>query len=325
MPYTYSPYSRELFGVPGKGAQGAINFQFDNNVEMKIKKIENDSVKDKKVSLIDNLGIGFSYNMQAKEFKWSDINTSVRLKLSQSLTVNVNAVFDPYLYRPTEFNDKGDPIRAERVNELRISKGMGIGRLRSTGYSISPSINQDTFKKWFGKDSDSSGDKSSNGSSDNNTEGGDDQPKARESLLAEKKDDTEYDDDGYVKNDLKWSLNFNFSMNYNYGSDLTRPNKDGYVEYKGQLTKNFGFSGNIQPTKNWSFNFNASYDFELSKISYLTCNLTRNLHCWSISASFNPVGPYKSYFVSLRANSSMLQDLKYEERGRSSSYDPDWN
>ncbi len=57
----------------------------------------------------------------------------------------------------------------------------------------------------------------------------------------------------------------------------------------------------------------------------MTMNITRNLHCWSISASVNPVGMYKTYYVTLRANSSMLQDLKYEQRGRSSGYDPDWD
>ncbi len=324
----YSPFQYEMFGVPGKEAQGAINFQFDNNVEMKLKKIENDSVKDKKYSLIDNLGIGFSYNMQAEEFKWSDINTSLRLKLSKSLTLNLNAVWDPYLYKVTEWDDSNNPTRVERVNELRISNGKGFGRLRSTGYSISPSINQDTFNKWFGKDKgkDESGkDKPGEGAS---TEPGQDgeQSKERKSLLSEKKDDNEYDADGYVKDAIKWNLSLNFSMNYNLNSSRwTEPDRDGYAELKGQLTKNFGFSGSIQPTKNWNFNFNASYDFDNKKISYLTCNLTRNLHCWSLSASFNPVGPYKSYYVSLRASSSMLQDLKYEERGRSSSYDPDWN
>lgn len=327
VPYTYSPYRYEMFGVPGQGAQGAINFQFDNNVEMKVTKIENDSVKDKKYSLIDNLGIGFSYNMQAKEFKWSDINTSLRLKLSKSLTLNLNAVWDPYLYKVTQRDADNNPTRVERVNELRIANGKGFGRLRSTGYSISPSINQDTFKKWFGKDKDkeSGKDQSGEGQTTRTVEG-EGQSQERKSLLSEKKDDNEYDEDGYVKNEIKWSLNFNFSMNYNLNSSRwSEPDREGYTELKGQLTKNFGFSGNVQPTKNWNFNFNASYDFDNNKISYLTCNITRNLHCWSLSANFNPIGPHKMYYISLRANSSMLQDLKYENRGRSSSYDPDWN
>ena len=314
---TYSPYDRGMFGTAPKGAAGMITFNFDNNVEMKSVS-QTDSTGFKKISLIDNLSINFSHNMMADSLKWSDIGTNLRLKFSKSLTVNVGATFDPYLYGYDKF---GNPTK---IDKLRISHGKGIGRLKSTGYSISPSINQDTFKKWFGKGDDKEEDKKNkNGGQDGGLEGEDTdgtEEKEGGSLLGKKKDDNQYDDDGYVKNEIKWNLSFNFSMNYGYGQfDHDK------MEYKGRLTKNFGLSGSIQPTRNWNFNFNASYDFDTKKIAYLSCNLTRNLHCWSISASFNPVGPYKSYYVSLRANSSLLQDLKYEQRGRSSGYDPNWD
>jgi len=138
--------------------------------------------------------------------------------------------------------------------------------------------------------------------------------------LGGKTDDNQYDEDGYVKNDIKWNLGFNFSMNLSYGTYHPEKREYGY-----RITKNFGLNGSIQPTKNWNFNFNATYDFDAKKIAYMNMNITRNLHCWSISATVNPVGMYKTYFVTLRANSSMLQDLKYEQRGRSSGYDPDWD
>ena len=67
-------------------------------------------------------------------------------------------------------------------------------------------------------------------------------------------------------------------------------------------------------TKNWRFNFNATYDFDAKKISYMTCNVTRNLHCWQMTASFVPVGPYKSYTFSIAVSSALLKDLKYDKR-----------
>lgn len=321
--HIYSPYSRGMFGTAPKGAAGMISFSFENNLEMKTPS-QSDSTGYKKISLIDNLGINFSHNLMADSLKWSDIAVSARFKFSKSFVVNIGAAFDPYLYR---FDDNGS---VRQVNQLRISHGKGFGRLKSTGYSISPSINQDTFKKWFGKDkSDSSKDPSKNDVSEgyDGNVAEEQEQEERKSLLEQKKDDNEYDEDGYIKNEIKWNLAFNFSMNYAWDMDPNRVmiKKDGYVEYKGKLTKNFGLSGGIQPTKNWSFNFNSSYDFDTKKIAYLSCNLTRNLHCWSISASFNPVGPYKSYYVSLRANSSLLQDLKKEWRGRNTGYDPDWD
>lgn len=315
--YTYSPYAGGLFSPPQEGERASINIAFDNNVEMKYK-ASNDSLK--KISLIDQLRISTNYNFKATEYKLQDIQTSLRLKLSKSLTVNVNATWDPYLYDVVD----GKP---KKMDKLRIANGKGFGRLKSTGYSISPSINQDTFKKWFGrgekKDTaqDTTGEDDTEETpmmEDTSVEGN----AQRVSMLEKKDDDNQYDEDGYIKNEIKWNLAISFGMNYSYNMSNFDYEKK---EYKGQLTKNLSFSGNIQPTRNWSFNFNASYDFDQKKISYMSCSLTRDLHCWSISANVNPFGQYKSYMVTLRASSSMLQDLKYEQRGRTTSYDPNWD
>jgi len=312
--HTYSPYENGIFGTAPKVQSGYINFSFENNVEMKVGG-ENDSTK--VISLIDNLGINFSHNLMAKEFKWSDINTNLRLKLSKNLTVNLNAVWDPYTYDIDAANG-GTPYR---VNKLRISRYGTLARLRSTGYSISPSINQDTFKKWFGKGG-VEPDKELIAPIPGGSETGEDEQadEQRRSLREKKEETGEYDADGYLKNQVQWTLSFNYSFRYAYSSKFDNVKK----EYKYDLTHNFGFSGSIQPTKNWNFSFTTSYDFNEKKFAYINCNLSRNLHCWSITASFIPVGPYKSYFISLRASSQMLQDLKVDKRGRSSGFDPEW-
>lgn len=311
----YSPFASGIYGTSSSGKSSSINFSFENNLEMKWRTSE-DSLK--KISLIDNLGINFNYNMAADSLKWSNINTNIRLKLSKSLTINLNAVFDPYLYDLVRNND-GKVTGLRKIDELRIQNGKGIGRLMSTGYSVSPSINQDTFKKWFG------GKDSGSGSSTENTEAAsteeDDENKPRESLFAKKKEEGEYDEDGYYQNEVKWDLGLSYSMNYRYSNKIDEMAK----EFKRELTHNFGLSGSIQPTKNWNFRFSANYDFEYKKISYSSFSLTRNLHCWAISATFVPMGPYKSFYVKLSASSQLLQDLKYEERKRSSSRDPDWD
>lgn len=316
--YIYSPYQYEIFGVPGRGKQSNINFNFENNLEMKVG-TRNDSTKI--ISLIDNLGINFSYNMAADSLKWSDISTNLRLKLSKSLTVNVNATFDPYTYVYDE--TKGV---ATKVDRLRVSKNGSLGRLMRTGFSISPSINQDTFKKWFGKAGNTTSNENLDGLSEteqNLLEGDDSDPFAapKQSLFSNNQETGEYDSDGFLKNNITWNLTFNYTMNYGYDMSSFNIPK---LEYNRKLTQNLGINGSIQPTKNWNFSFMASYDFNQSKIAYMNCTIGRDLHCWNISASFIPIGPYTSYYVSLRVNSSMLQDLKYEQRSRRSSYDPVW-
>jgi hypothetical protein len=319
--YYYSPYSGNVYSPPSTGKTGSLNFSFQNNLEMKVKS-DKDSTGTKIISLIDNFSTSTSYNMLASEFKWSNISTNTRLKLSKSLTVNLNATFDPYTYK---VNTAGTAL--QRVDRLRVTKTGAIGRLMNTGYSISPSINQDTFKKWFGKKVDKGTDANPNAKKDDKSgqvapSNSDSISNGSQSLLnGKKKDEGSYDKDGYLQNEVKWNLSMNYSFNYAYNTSRFDAVK---CEYKYKLTHNLGLSGSIQPTKNWSFSFSTSYDFDDSKFSYMTCNLTRDLHCFSLTASFIPIGPYKSYLVVFRVKSSMLQDLKYQQRNTSSSLDPVW-
>lgn len=312
--YTYSPYSRMIFGSASTGQSGSIGFDFKNNLEMKIKS-DKDSTGFKKVSLIDDLGVNFSYNMMADSMKWSDINTNIRLKLTKSYTLSLNAVWDPYLY---QLDENKNPVR---VDKLRIFGGKGFGRLMSTGTSFSYSLNQDTFNKLFGKKEDSK--------EENKTEQNKNLPddgtigknpyeeNAKRSVFDTGNESMgEFDENGYLKNQIQWNLSFNYSVRYSYNRQKFDKNR---MEYEGLLTHSFGLSGSLQPTKNWNFTFNTDYNFDLKKFTSVNCTLTRNLHCWNMSASFIPIGPYKSYNFIIRANASMLQDLKWEER--TSPYD----
>lgn len=311
--YTYSPYSSMMFGTAPKGQSGSIGFDFKNNLEMKIRD-DKDSTGTRKISLIDDLGIGFSYNMMADSMKWSMINSNIRLKLSKSYTLSLNATWDPYIY---ELDQNGNP---RQVDKLRVLNGRGIGKLMNTGTSFSYSLNQDTFKKLFSRDEsedDEDSDNPDEGLPDDGTMGSNPYETGGRSNSLNENDNTmgEFDADGYLKNGVNWNISMNYSLRYGYGKEFDKEK----MEYKGRLTHNFGLSGSLQPTKNWNFTFNTDYNFDAKKFTSVNCTLTRNLHCWRMSASFIPIGPYKSYNFSIRANSSLLQDLKYEQR--SSPYD----
>jgi hypothetical protein len=304
--YIYSPFSHNMYGVPGQGKQGNVSFQLNNNLEMKVRS-DKDSTGFKKISLIDKLSLGMSYNLAADSFQWSDLSASIRLKLSKSYTLNLSGMFDTYTY-----DENG-----QRLDIPRWKAGKGIGRLRSTSTSFSYTFNNDTFKKLFGKKDEGT---SGTGASATGQEGTDPgvgptdgeatgEEAAGSRLLGKKKDTGEYDSDGYLVGNIPWSLSFSYSLSLGYGT-FNREKR----EYDYRLTNSLSFNGNIQPTKNWTFNFNATYDFDAKKISYMTCNISRNMHCWQMTASFVPVGPYKSYSFSVSVSSSLLKDLKYDKR-----------
>jgi lipopolysaccharide assembly outer membrane protein LptD (OstA) len=303
----YSYFSQGLFGTASQGKTGAINVSLANNLEMKVKS-DQDSTGEKKVSLIENLTLSQSYNFAADSMRWSNINSSILIRLVKNFNLNLSGVWDVYTYKV--FN--GTPTR---VNTTRLQAGKGIGRLSSTGTSFSYTINNATFKRK--KDTEKTDDendkkpeemaKYTNPTDDQNQQ---DKEKGKESGKA----DYVLNPDGYMKWDCPWSLTFNYSVNYAYSNFNYQK-----LEYNRKFTQNLSFSGNIRPTKNWSFNFSASYNFDQHKIAYMNCSINREMHCFSMSASFVPVGPYKSYNFHIAVKSSLLSDLKYDKRSSSSN------
>lgn len=299
----YSLFPNSLFGVPGQGKTGALSVSLANNVEMKVRS-DKDSIGEKKISIIENFTISQSYNFAADSLNWSNLNTSINLRLVKNFNLNLSAVWDVYTY---QLNEYGNPVR---VNIPRWEVGKGWGKLSSTGTSFSYTFNNDTFKrKNNGKDGEATADDDSGEIDDGSDENADNQDGAPQSPFAKKKSDVATDEDGYMKWSVPWNLTLNYSVNYGYGAfDKEK------LEYRGKFTQNLSFSGNIRPTKNWNFGFTASYNFDTGKLAYMNCNISRDLHCFVMRASFVPVGPYKSYNFHISVKSAMLSDLKYDKR-----------
>jgi hypothetical protein len=308
-------YANNLFSGPNMGRTGTANFSIDNNLEAKVPIAGTDSTK--KVSLIDQLGLSMAYNFLADSMNWSMLNANLRLKLFKS-TLNLSGQFDTYLY-----GDNGQPI-----NKLRWENGKGIGRFRGTSTSYSYSFNNESLKKLFkkgGKDSgaakkdDTSASTANEGSE--RTEGADENtgtggnPTAHKSLLnSEKKSEGNYDPDGYLLSAIQWNLSFNYSISLGY--DMQHFNHITH-EYPYKISQTLGFNGDISPTKAWKIMFNASYDFSVKRIVNMYCSISRQMHCWSMSASVVPFGPIQNYMFSIAVNSSLLQDVKYQQSSNS--------
>lgn len=292
----YSYFPGAAFGTPGRGKQGVLSFNLANNLEMKVK-TDNDSTGEKKISLIENLSLGQSYNFAADSLNWSNLNTSILLRLTKGFNLNLSAVWDVYTYK---LNQYGTPYRS---NTLRLTHGKGWGRLSSTGTSFSYNFNNDTFKKLFARFRKS--EEKTDDSGDEDTSGSKSKVKKKKSAGGA----GEFDADGYLHWAFPWNLSISYSVNYGYGTFNKKK-----MEYNGKWTQNLSFSGNINPTPNWNFSFSASYNFDLKKIAYMNCNISRDLHCFTMTASFVPLGPYKSYNFHIAVKSSLLSDLKYDKR-----------
>ncbi len=301
----YSMFPNALFGVPGEGRTGAVSVSLANNVEMKVKS-DNDSIGEKKISLIENFTVSQSYNFAADSLNWSNINTSLLLRLTKQFNLSLSATWDVYTY---QLNAAGNPVR---VNVPRWKVGKGLGRLSSTGTSFSYTFNNDTFKKK--KKDDGGKGKGQNNPPPDESSGFDNDYLNRDTRGGRGghnhgDDDITLDEDGYAPWSVPWSLSVNYSINYSYGAFNKKK-----MEYDGRITQNLSLSGNIRPTKNWEFSATASYNFDTHKIAYMNINIGRDLHCFAMRASVIPVGPYKSYNFHISVKSSLLSDLKYDKR-----------
>ena len=306
----YSYFSHGVYGAPGQGKTGMVSVSLANNLEMKVKS-DQDSTGTKKISLIENFSISQSYNFAADSLNWSNINTSILLRLVKNFNLNLSATWDPYIYR---LNSSGSPVR---VNIPRWKAGKGWAKLSSTGTSFSYTFNNQTFTRKKNKDTKDGLDNGMNEDYDNEFEdnGTIDEAEERKRRRQEAREAAAAADaDGYAKWECPWSLSVNYSISYGYGAfDYDK------LEYKGKWTQNLSFSGNIRPTSNWNFSFSASYNFDLHKLAYMNCTISRDLHCFTMSASFVPVGPYKSYNFHISVKSSLLKDLKYDKRSSTSN------
>ena len=193
----YSPFSGQQFGTAPREKSGTILFDVSNNVEMKYK-MKNDSLK--KVSLIDEIGFSLSYNMAAEKQKWSNLNMRLRLKLTKSYTLNMNAVFATYAYT---FDKSGNVVPGDRTE---WSYGR-FGRFQGWGSSFNYTLNNDTWQKWFGPKDDSNEKKEQKEAE----EDGDDM--ATTDVTEKKVEKAQSDADGYQVFKMPWSLNLNYSFN----------------------------------------------------------------------------------------------------------------
>lgn len=300
---SYSHYVGSLYGAPGTGKSGSINFSLGNNVEMKLRNDKDTTGNEPftKVSLIDNLSIGGNYNLAADSMRWSNFSVSLRLKLTKSYSLSLSTSFDPYMYG---LNASGNPVR---INKLRWENGF-FPSFQGTSTSYSYTLSNDTFKKLFQKK-----EKKANPKSAENEDGLDEvvrKDKSSSNTSKNSANETPESKDGYKKVSVPWSISINYSVQYGKTPDFDFDRMD----YKLDFTHNLSLSGNISLTENWKISANSTYDFKFKEFTYTNINVSRSLHCWNMSGSIVPFGAYKSYSFHIGVNASMLADLKYDKQ-----------
>lgn len=315
---TYSPYQGMLYGYPSSGKQGMVSMSLSNNLEMKVRS-DRDSTGVKKISLIDELSASMSYNMAAKVKPWSDLSVRLRLKLTKSYTFSMNAVFATYAY---EFDRNGNVVVG---NSTEYSHGR-FGRFQGMSQNISYTLNNQKLSELWEKitgqrpwrESKNKDDGRQQDEADDDAEESNVDPDIRKAQKGGKKEQkAKVDADGYLTFSLPWSISFSYGITMAENRQAKINPKRMRYPYK--FTHSLNFSGYLRIAEGWNITWSSGYDFNYHKLSTTTASLSRDLHCFEMTASV-VLAPYTSYNFTFRARASELIDaLKWDKRSSYSS------
>lgn len=305
---SYSPYSEGIYGYPSGTKQGLITMSVSNNVEMKVKS-DRDTSGVKKISLIDELSANLSYNLAAKKRPWSNLNTRLRLKLTKNYTFSLSAVFATYAYK---FDESGRVVTSDRTE---WSYGR-FGRFQGMSQNLSYTFDNQTWRKWMDRlkgrktnEEDTSDSEETYDEEDSNIDP--DLKNARRGGT-KKKEKAKVDKDGYLAFSIPWSLTVSYGITM--AEDRSKKINVRRMRYPYSFTQSLNASGFIRIAEGWNISFSSGYDFRMKEVSMTTLSLSRDLHCFEMSASV-VLTPYSSFNFTFRARASELADaLKWEKR-----------
>jgi len=294
--------------APGRGSSASLSFSLGNNLEMKLRNDKDTTGKEpyKVYSIIDNFSISGGYNFIADSMNWQNFSVNLRIKIPKvNYTINLSGQFDPYMYTTTA---SGQHVRC---NELYWNHGR-FPHFLGTSTSFSYTFNNDVVKRWFNRE-----DKEIESAMEEDLleptidplTGELIEPEEQQNSKKRKPEKDNVTDDGYLFAEIPWSLSVSYNLRYAPGTEWDE--KRNYP--KMGFRHNLSFSASIGLGKGWKASTSLSYDVNAKKLSYTNINVSRDLHCWSMSASFVPFGPYKSYTFHIGVNASMLKDLKYDK------------
>lgn len=164
-----------------------------------------------------------------------------------------------------------------RINKFLVNEGKGLLRLTNFSFSISTSLSGEKLKSAEDKQPPEGEYELQNG--DNVYKG----------IYSEKEPDFT----------IPWDL----SLSYNYSLAKPIPSiKDEVSNLSGGI--------NFNLTPNWKFSFTGSYDFQSHEFAAPQVRISRDLHCWLMNFTWNPIGTYRGYRFEIRVKAPQLQDLK---------------
>jgi LPS-assembly protein len=282
----FSVFDLTNVGRFGNKKSASLTFGIDNNLEMKVRN-KKDTTKGatRKVKLIDGYSITSNFDFMRDSLKLSPFNLSVRGNLLDKINITMSGILDPY-----EKDEAGYTI-----NKYTWQSGsFKLGSINSFQVSASTSF-QGKEKKATQQDEDD----------ENHRE-----PIQNTLTLDEQQAQLNYirnNPGEFVDFNIPWKIDLNLSYTRNKS---VRRDPDGVYRNFTTNTASLGLNGDVSITPKWKLGYNGIVNISSKQFEYFTMFLSREMHCWQLNINVTPIGPQRSFNITINPKSGILKDLK---------------
>ncbi len=270
----YNKFEREIFGGASNRESQSLSFSVSNLFEMKTQSDPTDTTSKENKIQLLNLNANIGYDFTADSLKFSDLRLNYRTQIGNFFSFNGGSTFSLYDYEGN----------IPRINKFLYEQGKGLLRLTSFNFSVSLTL---------------SGEKLKSAKTQQTTR------PLQESGFAQ--DNRNIYQGLYTMNDPDFSIPWDINLNYYFNESRPIPDK---------ITKSSSISGslNFNLTPAWKISVTGSYDLQRKEFAAPQIRISRDLHCWIMNFSWNPVGTFRGYMLEIRVKAPQLQDLKITKR-----------
>lgn len=289
----YTPFATSIYGSPSLSRGSSLSFSLQNTLEAKVRDKDSTATEPKKVSILSNLTLSTSYNFEADSLKLSPVSLSGATEIIKNVPINFSATLDPYA-----IDNNGT-----RINTLNVKNGGGLLRLTSARLNTGFSIDSEMFKK---------GGKQKTG---NEREIQEPDYGANPFELEGARDGEPHfqrdDEDGSEEENPLYATKIPWDMRLTYVATYSNNNRQKEITNHSLM-----FSGNIQLSPKWEVGFNSGYDLKNKGFADTRFNFKRDLSSFRLSFDWTPFGRYERWYFFIGIKSSILSDLKWENRSQ---------
>lgn len=296
----YSRFDGTLNGSPGLNKSNSMSFSLANTLEAKVRDKDSTVTELKKVPILSSFNISSGYNFESDSLRLSPLSVNGGTNILDSkMSINFSAGLDPYA-----LDNNG-----RRINTFNIDNGGSLLRLSRANINIGYKLSSETFRKEE-KDEELEDESEKAGKYDLSAQEDLNSPFEKvdeygNAIYDEDKRKDKDIDNPIFKTKVPWDFNLAYSASY---SNSARQNEFS--------SHSLMVRGNVQLTPRWKVSGSTGYDFKGKGFTLTRLQFERKLGSFNLRFNWTPFGDYKRWDFFIGISSSILKDLKWENRSQ---------